>query len=208
MTNEIFRYSFIIAVGASVIFLAGCEYKSPASDSNPVIKHVIVGSDLSEALGLDLVKYEFNLHDMEIPKGKLPFITTWVELYQDDKIVREWSTPHEVINKSGSILFASYEPPLFTNDQDSIKARVIIEGNGQSRMDISPEIPFKIFGHGLDFSEKNIEFDTEYTLAKVTERFSPYAKTRGIASPDPNSGGDLSENKALILKAKFGLIDE
>ena len=208
MTNKLFKRSFIISIAAFIIFLTGCEHKSSPSTSQPVIKHVLVDSDLSEALGVNLLKYEFNLNDMEIPLGKLPFITTWVELYQDDKVIRDWSAPHEVINKTGSILFAFYKPDLFTNDQDTIKARVINKSNAQSRMDISPEIPFKIFGHGLDFSEKTIEMDTEYILAKVTERFSPFAKARGIAPADPNSGGDLSENKALLLKVKFGLIDE
>jgi hypothetical protein len=208
MKNELLKCGFAAIVAAILISMIGCEYKTPSSSQKPEIKHVLVDNDLSEALGINLVKYEFNLTGLGIPKGKLPFIRTWVELYQDEKIIREWSNPQQVVNETGSILFAFYEPPLFTNDQNSIEAKVIIEGNGQTKMDISPDMPFIIFFNGLDFSEKPIKLDSEYILAKVTERFSPLAKTTGIAVPDPNSGQNINENKALILKVQFGLVDE
>jgi len=205
MIKDILKRSSIIAV-TFTIFLVGCKYKISPSKPEPTIKKISVESDLSKALGINIIKYEFNLKGFKVPQGKLPYITTWMELMQGEQKIREWSTPNNAVVDSGSILFAYYKPPLFTNNKETLEGKIIIETSAQSKLDISLDMPFRDTAQFGGISEKIIEMDKEYTLVKILEIYSPLGK--GVFKTGNSSDHDKTENKALILKVKFGLIEE
>ena len=205
MINILFKHNFIIIIVAS-IFLSGCKFKQAPVKPEPVIKKVQANDDLSKALGVHLVKYEYDLQGLNIPSGMHVYLTTWVELLQEDTVIKQWSTPNNIIGKSGSILFPYYKPPLFKNEQKTIEGKLITDGNAMTSMDISLDVPFNTISYLGGKNEEVLELDTEYTLATLVEFYSPHAMNK--ARPPNLNSFDESENKALILKAKFGLINE
>ena len=112
-----------------------------------------------------------------------------------------------VICGSGAILLAYYTPPLFTNEDEArIEAKIIVRSKGESAFRISPDRPFRYAGWFSEFSRKAIEIGREYTLGVTHERYSPLRKP-GFKS-DATDVQRKSENKALVLKIKFGLIQD
>jgi hypothetical protein len=207
MIKNLSKYFFWGIVLVVFISFMGCVKKQSSPKSEPVIKKVLVDSDLSLALGINLVKYEYDLKSLEVPVGKLVNLKVWMELLQEDKKIREWSTPNIICHgDSGSILLASYKPPLFKNDQETVQGKIIVDAEALFGTNISLDMPFRIQAHSGGFNQKTIEMDKEYTLAEIVEIYSPRGK--GVFSPSKNTDRNESENKALILKVKFGLIEE
>jgi len=199
------RYIFCIAF-AVLICCTGCDRRESLGKSEPVIKKVAVEGDISRVLDINLVKYEYDLSGLAVPEGKLVYYKIWMELLRDDERIREWSMPNIICGDSGSILLAYYKPPLFTNDEERVEAKVVETGQASSSMNISLDMPFRIQAHIGGTGEEAIEMDHEYVLAKIVEIYSPHGK--GVIYHDGASDRDRSENKALILKVRFGLIEE
>jgi hypothetical protein len=189
-----------------LIYVIGCDKVQSPLKPKPTIKKVLVDSDLSMALGINMIKYEYNLSGFEIPAGKLVYMTAWLELLQEEEKIREWKQPNIVVTNSGTILFAYYKPPFFTNDHETIEAKIIIENQAWFNKNISLDMPFRIQKCTGGFNEETIEMDREYTLTKILEIYSPLNKNTFPSEERPNR--DNSENKALILKVKFGLVEK
>ena len=207
MIKNLYKYCFWGLVLVVLIYFMGCVRKQSPPKPEPVIRKVLVDSDLSLALGINLVKYEYNLNGFTVTKGKLVDLEIWMELLQGDEKIREWSMPNIICHgDSGSILFASYKPPLFTNDQETVEGKIIVDAQAWFGKNISLDMPFRIQAHAGGFNEEVIEMDREYTLAKIVEIYSPHGK--GVIFPGRSTDRDASENKALILKVKFGLVQE
>lgn len=188
------------------IYCLGCDKKGTLQVPEPIIRKVEVKSDLSRALGIDLIKYEYDLSGFSAPKGKLVSFRVWMELLQDDKQIHQWSTPNIVWNESGSIVLAYYKPPLFTNEEETVRAKVIVNAHGESNIDVSLNMPFRIQAWIGGIHEEVIDMDREYILSRIVEIYSPQGK--GVVHHNGITDRDKSENKALILKIKFDLIDE
>jgi hypothetical protein len=191
---------------AALICHTGCGKRESLAKPEPSIKRVAVDSDLSRVLDINLVKYEYDVSGLARREDKLVYYKIWMELLRDDERIREWSTPNITCGDSGSILLAYYKPPLFTNEEETIKAKVIETGQGDSSMNISLDMPFQIQAQIGGIHEETIEIDREYILAKIVEMYSPHIK--GAIHHDRSPDQDRSENKALILKVRFGMIEE
>lgn len=202
--HSIQRYVIWIPFAVS-IYCLGCGKRGTLPETEPIIKRIAAKNDLSRALGVDLVKYEYDLSGLSAPKGNLVSFKVWMELLQDDKQIRQWPSPNIVCGNSGSILLAYYKPPLFTNEEETIKAKIIINAQSESSIDISLNMPFRYQAFIGGIQKEVIEMDREYILSKIVEIYSPQGK--GIVHPDGITDRDKSENKALILKVKFGLVD-
>jgi hypothetical protein len=178
----------------------GCSRED--STPQPELTRVPSGSDLARVLDVHTDKYEYDLSGLTPPPKHLVYHKIWMEMLQGDNVIQTWSTPNIICEKTGSILLAYYTPPLFTNERDTIEAKIIVSTEGESTLRISPDQPFRYSGWYSQFSRKTIEMDREYTLGMICERYSPLNKSNfGSNATDSQK---TSENKALVLKVLFG----
>lgn len=187
--------------------LGGCDRRDVPAETRPLLKLVpCTDSDLAVALGVDMCKFGYSLGNLDVPQGKLVYYEITMELFREDERIRQWTTPNFICAESGSILLAYYTPPVFTNDQETVEAKVVYTAQGSSSMNVSLDMPFRFSGCFSQINEKVIEMDREYVLATIAERFSPY--NTGATQEEITEHREESENKALVLKVRFGLTDE
>ena len=199
--QPIIKRFIILTVYLLLLGCLGCNREVPTP--KPELIRVPSETDLARILDVHIDKYEYSLTGLEIPPDQLVYHKIWVEMLQGDNTIQTWSTPNIICEKTGSILLAYYTPPLFTNERDTIEAKILVAAQGESTLRISPDQPFRYGGWYSQFSKKTIEMDREYTLGMICERYSPLNKSHLYSNATDSQ--KMSENKALVLKVKFGL---
>ena len=205
---NLFRFKSVIIRIALLLMLCSMSCTNRDPKVKPELMRVSSRSDLSRILGINIDKYEYDLSGLTVPADHLVYHTIWMDLFQGNEKVQTWTTPNITCGNSGSILLAYYTPPLFSNEEDAIEAKIIVIAaqGGEHTLRISPNRPFRRVGWFSKLSKKTIEVDREYTLSTICEEYSPLSKSSfGSDMTDIQS---TSENKALVLKVKFGLFQD